>query len=226
MGKHSQTRSQKKKSILINLVFLLASFIVIFGFTIAIWIRGQQEESIIENRPLAKFPRFSLHDFFQGKYQEDLEKSLSDQMLWGQSIKTAMTSGKSEIIGEWQKKLVANIETEEPSTEEQPEKQTENSKEEEKPKGVRKIKYMPISGGNVYHYGDSPYMVFKCRSLKNAKGKIDEMAKSYQKHFKDVDSYFYFVNISKSIDFNKVDETENEFLTYIKQAFSDFRCDG
>jgi len=51
MGKHSQTKAQKKKSILINLVFLLASFIVIFGFTIAIWIRGQQEESIIENRP-------------------------------------------------------------------------------------------------------------------------------------------------------------------------------
>ena len=85
---------------------------------------------------------------------------------------------------------------------------------------------MPISGGNLYHYGDSPYMVFKCRSLKNAKDKIDEMAQAYQKHFKDIDSYFYFVNISKSIDFNKVDETENEFLTYIKQAFSDFQCDG
>jgi hypothetical protein len=226
MGRHSQTKAQKKKSILINLVFLLASFIVIFGFTIAIWIRGQQEESIIENRPLAKFPKFSLNDFFQGKYQDDLEKSLSDQMLWSQSIKTAMTSRKSEVIGEWQKRLVANIEEEEPLTEEETQNQTTDGKVEEKPKEIRKIKYMPISGGNVYHYGDSQYMVFKCRSLKNAKSKIDEMAQSYQKHFKDIDSYFYFVNISKSIDFNKVDETENEFLTYIKQAFSDFQCDG
>ena len=65
MGKHSQTRSQKKKSILINLVFLLASFIVIFGFTIAIWIRGQQEESIIENRPLAKFQGLVYMTFFK-----------------------------------------------------------------------------------------------------------------------------------------------------------------
>ena len=168
MGRHSQTKAQKKKSILINLVFLLASFIIIFGFTIAIWIRGQQEESIIENRPLSKFPKFSLTDFFQGKYQEDLEKSLSDQMLLGQSIKTAMTSRKSELIGEWQKRLVANMEEEQP-TEEETQNQTTEGKVEEKPKEVRKIKYMPISGGNVYHYGASPYMVFKCRSLKNTK---------------------------------------------------------
>ena len=138
MGRHSQTKAQKKKSILINLVFLLASFIVIFGFTIAIWIRGQQEESIIENRPLAKFPKFSLNDFFQGKYQEELEKSLSDQMILGQSIKTAMTSGKSELIGEWQKRLVANMEEEQP-TEEETQNQTTEGKVEEKPKEVRRF---------------------------------------------------------------------------------------
>ncbi len=219
MERHLQTRAKKKKGILINLVFLLASFIMIFGFTIVILIRGQKEKSVIENRPLAKFPKFSFNDFFQGKYQEDLEKSLSDQMPCGQSIKTAMTSWKSETIGNLQTKLVANIETNEPV-------EQLNEPNEDKPKEVRKIRYIPISGGSVYHYGDSPYMVFKCKSFENSKTKIDEMAESYQKHFEDIDSYFYFVNISKSIDFNKVDETENEFLTYIKQAFSDFQCDG
>lgn len=219
MERHLHTRAKKKKSILIDLIFLLLSFIIIFGFTIAILIRGQKEKSVIENRPLAKFPGFSLEDFFQGKYQDDLEKSLSDQMICGQSVKTAMTSWKSERIGAWQTKLLATVETNEPA--EQP-----NEPSEDKPKAVRKIRYIPISGGNVYHYGDSPYMVFKCKSLENSKEKIDEMAESYQKHFKNVDSYFYFVNISKSIDFNKVDETENEFLTYIKQVFSDFQCDG
>ena len=219
MERHLQTRAKKKKGILINFVFLLASFIMIFGFTIVILIRGQKEKSVIENRPLAKFPKFSFNEFFQGKYQDDLEKSLSDQMPCGQSIKTAMTSWKSETIGNLQTKLVANIETNE--LEEQL-----NEPNEDKPKEVRKIRYIPISGGSVYHYGDSPYMVFKCKSLQNSKTEIDEMAESYQKHFEDIDSYFYFVNISKSIDFNKVDETENEFLTYIKQAFSDFQCDG
>lgn len=78
MERHLQTRAKKKKGILINFVFLLASFIMIFGFIIVILIRGQKEKSVIENRPLAKFPKFSFNDFFQGKYQEDLEKSLSD----------------------------------------------------------------------------------------------------------------------------------------------------
>ncbi len=90
--------------------------------------------------------------FFQGKYQEDLEKSLSDQMLWGQSIKTAMTSGKSEII-ENGKKLVANIERQKNHQQKSSQKiKPENSKEEEKPKEVRKIKYMP-------------YFRWKCISL-------------------------------------------------------------
>lgn len=231
MGKHferkrvNSKKNVKKKNIIANLFFMLSSFIVIFGFGIAIAIRGQIDESVIENRALAKFPSFNLPDFFSTKYQDGLEASLSDQMLFGQDIKDIIISTKAEKIEALQSKLVASLE---PKKEEANlnENQVQEQVTEEKPKEVRNIKYVSISGGNVHRYGDSKYMVFKCKDLDSNKKKIDSMAKSYQSHFKDIDSYFYFVNISKSINFNTVDESENEFLTYIKQAFSDFKCDG
>ncbi len=225
-----QNTEIKKKNIIINLIFVMASFVVIFGFCIGIMIRGQRDQSVIENRALTKFPKFSLADFFSGKYQKDLESSLSDQMVGGQTIKEKITSGKAEKVTDLQTKILANLNISESNVqnkdEQEQNKQEQNVQEQEKPKEVRNIKYIPISGGTVYHYGDSPYMVFKCRSLKNNKDKIKKMATSYQKHFEGIDSYFYFVNTSKSIDFNKVDDTENEFLTYIKQVFTDFKCDG
>lgn len=231
MGKHSENkRVTKKKNIIINLIFVMASFLVIFGFCIAIAIRGQEEESITENRALAKFPKFSFGDFFSGKFQDDLEASLSDQMLFGQAIKDNMTASKSETVSGWQTKIVANLGTDD-KTENNGQSNGNNEQDgkpvEEKPKEVRNIKYIPIGGGNVCHYGDSKYMVFKSYKLSDTnKQKIDKFAKQYEKHFKETDNYFYFVNTSKAIDFNTVDETENPFLTYIKQAMPNFKCDG
>lgn len=97
---------------------------------------------------------------------------------------------------------------------------TEN-KEEIPKKEVRNIKYIPISGG-VYHYGDSNYMVFKYKELEKNKKLIDKWAKGYNERFQGIDSYFYLVNTSKSINFNTVDETENEFVTYIRSVL-DFK---
>ncbi len=232
MGKHSEIRKENKiivkKNIIANLIFVLASFIVIFGFCISIVIRGQEEESITENRKLSKIPKFSLGEFFSGKFQDNLEASLSDQMLFGQAIKDTMTSTKAEKVGELQSKIVSKIDVKENNDE--PSENTQNNgdvKQEEKPKEVRKIKYIPIGGGNVYHYGDSKYMVFKSYKVSDTnKEKIDKFAKQYEKHFNGIDSYLYFVNTSKAIDFNTVDETENPFLTYIKGAMPNFKCDG
>lgn len=230
MEKHAKSMKQnlgrkvrtKKQVIVINLVFILISFAIIFGFCISIAIRGQEDSSITENRALVKFPKFSFTDFFSGKYQDTLESSLADQMLFGQTIKNSMITSKAETIGKWQTKLATNLEKEEALDD----IQELEEQEQEKPKEVRKIKYIPISGTDVYHYGDSEYMVFKYRSLGKNKDRINEESESYQEHFEGIDSYFYFVNTSKSINFNTVDETENEFLAYIKQTFSDFKCDG
>jgi len=224
MSKHSKTsKLSKKRNIMINIIFVFISFVIIFGFYVAICIRGQEEVSTIENRTLAKFPKFSFKDFFNGEYQNKLEDSLSDQMIFSKKIKEKMTTAKSETIGKIQSKLIANLDIKE---DEDNEEDNEETKTEEKNKESRKIRYIPIAGSGVYHYGDSKYMVFKSKSFENSKKSIDKMGSLYQKHFKDVESYFYLVNTSKSINFNTVDETENQFLTYIKKAFPEFECSG
>ncbi len=227
MGKHSQSRYHKqttenKKIAIINAIFLLATCIIIFVFCIAIMMRGQIDESIAENRALNKFPNFHFKDFLEGKYQDNLELSLSDQMLLGQEIKTSMTEKKAETISYWQGLIVAAVDNEEEMAETE---ENTNKVVQEKKKEVRKIKYIPISNG-VYHYGKSDYMVFKYKKLKSYKEKIEKSAKVYNKRFANVESYFYLVTTSKAINFNTVDETENEFLTYIKEKFTHFKCDG
>lgn len=230
MSKHSVARHRNnnkkdvKKNAIIDFLFLLIIFITIFGFCIAIIIRGQEEESVIENRKLAKFPSFNFQTFMNGEYQDNLEKSLADQMVAGQIIKNNMTTTKAEMVSNLQSKIISSIDnkTENVANEN---KDGANEVTEEKKKEVRNIKYIPISN-NVYHYGDSEYMVFKYRNVKNYTDKIDQMAKVYNKRFADVDCYFYMVTNSKAINFNTVDETENEFLTYVKETFTNFKCDG
>ena len=225
MGKHLQTEHQKKnktgkKIAIMNIIFLLATFLILFGFCIAILIRGQIDESIIENRNLNKFPTFSFKGFLEGKYQNNLEASLSDQMIMGQEIKTSMIEKKAETVNYWQGLLVGVLENEEEVTD------TQNTNQvEEKKKEVRNIKYIPISN-EVYHYGNSEYMVFKYRKLKSYEEKISKSAAVYNKRFANVDSYLYLVENSKAINFNTVDEEENEFLAYIKEKFTHFKCDG
>lgn len=226
MGKHLKTRHQRgnvtsKKIAIMNAIFLLATFLILFGFCIAIIIRGQIDESVIENRTLNKFPTFNLQEFLEGKYQENLEASLSDQMLKGQEIKTSMTEKKAETVNYWQGLIVGALDTEEIAAD----TQNTNQVVEEKKKEVRNIKYIPISNG-VYHYGNSEYMVFKYRKLKSYEEKISKSAAVYNKRFANVDSYLYLVENSKAINFNTVDEEENEFLTYIKEKFTHFKCDG
>ena len=219
--KHKRESDRKKKIhiAIANFVFLVATLFTIFGFCIAIAIRGQEDESIIENRALNKFPAFSLGDFFNGSYQDNLEKSLTDQMVMGQSIKDITNTKKSELTSDLQLKIAALFDSEETQTTQQ-EQQSEQP-EEKKP---RNIKYIPISN-NVYYYGNSDYMVFKYRNVEKYKDEIDEMAEVYNARFPNTENYFYMVTNSKAINFNTVDDTENEFLTYVKQVFN-FKCAG
>ena len=190
-------------------------------FALPLLLRGQIDESVTENRTLNKFPTFSFQEFLERKYQDSLEASLADQMLMGQEIKTGMTEKKAETVNYWQGVIVGALDNEEKVSD----IQNTNQVVEEKKKEVRNIKYIPISN-EVYHYGNSEYMVFKYRKLKSYEEKISKAAAVYNKRFANVDSYLYLVENSKAINFNTVDEEENEFLTYIKEKFTHFKCDG
>ncbi len=217
MGKHEKNTKFNKKNAMMDLIFLLGVFLVIISFYVALAIRGQKQKSVSENRPLAKIPQFSFKEFFSGDYQTNLENSLIDQMVFSEKIKTNMTSKKAQTVNDSQKFLMSAFHYGEEDTKQEV---AQNQDTQETPKKeVRNIKYIPISNG-VYHYGNSEYMVFKYRNLEKNKEKLKKWADQYNKYFSDMDSYFYLVNISKGINFNTVDETENEFLTYIKSVLN------
>lgn len=198
-----------RKSINLLLIILISSICVFFYFSLII--NGQKDESILENKSLQKMPTFHFNEFINGKYQNDLEASIVDQMLFSEEIKSYMTKNKAQLVNNVQKDLLQLF-----NDEKQSNKKDDITKNEIKD---RNIKYIPISN-NVYYYGDSNYMVFKGRSLNDkTKEKINKIAKQYNENFKGIDSYFYFVNQSKSINFNTVSEDENQFLTYIKDKF-------
>ena len=221
MNKHMKVRNRRKfnkANALLDLGFILVIFLTIISFYVALLIRGQKSTSIAENRALNKLPAFKLSEFFSGDYQTKLEDAMTDQMIFGEKIKKEMTRGEAETVSSVQKAL---MEVYNYGENEKSEEVLAQDNIEEKPKEVRNIKYIPISGG-VYYYGNSNYMVFKSKNLEKNKELIDKWAKEYNKYFSGMDSYFYLVNTSKSIDFNTVDETENEFVTYIRSVL-DFK---
>lgn len=225
MAKHIKKSKFNKKNAIMDLLLLLGIIIIIASFYVTLIIRGQKSESVAENRALNQIPSFKFADFFSGDYQQKLEDSLIDQMVLSENVKKTIKQYEAQTVNSMQGALIKAFNYTEEDTQTIADNQGENNSEqttqEEPKKEVRNIKYIPISG-SVYRYGDSEYMVFKPRTLKDNKEKIDKMAEVYNEKFKGIDSYFYFVNISKSIDFNTVDETENEFVTYIRDVF-DFK---
>lgn len=80
-----------------NIVFVLFFLIFLFMFLIMIFVRGQKKISITENKTLMKIPTFSLNDFLLNDFQSDLESSLSDQFIFGETIKKSYGLLKSYV---------------------------------------------------------------------------------------------------------------------------------
>lgn len=72
---------------------------LIVGLTGGIFIRGIKAESIVENRALSSFPSFSIASFISTEYQTNLEQALSDQLVFGQSLKKIYNKIKNMNTG-------------------------------------------------------------------------------------------------------------------------------
>ena len=97
MARHEKNKDKIKKMAIIDLVFILCVFLIIIYFYVALMIRGQKKESVLENRTLAKIPKFNFSSFFSGDYQKQLEDSLTDQMVLSGKIKKVITTRRSTI---------------------------------------------------------------------------------------------------------------------------------
>lgn len=192
----------KKKEIIFITIFM----ITISLFICTIFIRGQKDISVVENKTLMKIPTLSVEDYIQGTFQEDLETSIIDQFLFGEEIKFEFSKTQASLINKLQKNIMTFFSQKNTTAKQH------NSKS-----------YIPISQ-DVYTYKDDDYMIFKPRTLNdNLKKDIEHFTTMYNQKLKDVDSYFYFVNQSKSIDF---DHINNDIYEYIekKLQFTDSSC--
>lgn len=69
-----------------NIIFLIVIFFIfLLGFYP--FVRKSKTISTLENRTLNKIPSFTFDKYFEGNYQIDIEKALSDQFLGGEKIK-------------------------------------------------------------------------------------------------------------------------------------------
>ena len=78
--------------LLIAIIFIITT---LFG---GLFVRGIKDVSIVENRTLTHFPKLSMTELMDTNYQKQFEKALSDQMLFGGTLKAAYNTMKNNNV--------------------------------------------------------------------------------------------------------------------------------
>ena len=82
-GAVAVTSEEKAKSSTLSAVITIAVFLIfIFGIAAATVISKDREFSEMENRNLAQAPEFSFKSLKEGKFTEELESYISDQLYF------------------------------------------------------------------------------------------------------------------------------------------------
>lgn len=76
-------------------VFTSCVGLLLLTLIIGIFVRGKKEVSTIENRVLEDFPQFSADGLLDNSYQSNLEVALTDQILFGDALKTIYNNMKN-----------------------------------------------------------------------------------------------------------------------------------
>lgn len=79
-----------------DIIFMIIIFLILSLGLLAI-IRKPKEMSLIENRNLSQFKKFTINSFMSGEFQSNLEDSLSDQFIGGETIKKSMKRVQNTI---------------------------------------------------------------------------------------------------------------------------------
>lgn len=175
---------------IINITFIILCCIPLF-FLYLVPIRGQKDSSVVENRALQKIPNFNWNKFLSGQYQDELEQAINDQLILSQPIKI-QTRTTSSMISNSFLNLLSIFD-----------------------KNIRNH-YIAISD-QFYTYKDSPYIIEKPVDYRQYLGVIEKNANSYNQSFKNIDKYLYFIDSSRSINFNQ--PNSEEAFNFIKKSF-------
>lgn len=174
--------------------FIIIMFFLPLLFVVGIIFRGQKTISVIENRRLITFPKFTFRSFKKGSFQNQLESALADQFIFSQSIKKykiKLTNNITEQLTNFVlngNNLFMN-------------KKSHNY-------------YIKITG-DYYHYNGSNYIIQRPKSKKL-------VYDYYKEIFNNIDfpeKYIYFIEKDYTIDFNNIANKEKVFQE-IKNNFA------
>ena len=162
-------------------IILIVMFFMPTMLIFIVPIRGEKEISKLESRKLEKIPDFSFSSFFDGSFQDKLEKSITDQMILSQTIKVNIKKLKNSINTHVYSFLITN---------------------KKNCKG-----YIEVADG-YYSYNCSTYLIEK--PVINYRDEVFESNKSIYNNIR-ADKYIYFIEKDRSINFDNIDEKNKWF---------------
>lgn len=186
-----------------NKMFLTGTVTVILFLVLGIFVRGQKEISITENRKLDQFPKFSLEDFKDSTFQDNIENALTDQLLFSEEFKSLYNSLKNKNT-----QLVTNILKSLNNKGDIEVIETPILDEED----VEVDPFKPLDfqigltpfGGNLAKIDDSDHLVFPKRTLDMANDLFESKTNSYNEIVKkhpELSYNSYYIETDVDIDF-------------------------
>lgn len=162
-------------------IILIVMFFMPTMLIFIVPIRGEKEISKLESRKLEEIPDFSFSSFFDGSFQDKLEKSITDQMILSQTIKVNIKKLKNSINTHVYSFLITN---------------------KKNCKG-----YIEVVDG-YYSYNCSTYLIEK--PVINYRDEVFESNKSIYNNIR-ADKYIYFIEKDRSINFDNIEEKNKWF---------------
>lgn len=179
----------KKIKVIFILIYMLVSI-----WTIILVFKGQKDIMVSENRVAKQIPTFEVTKFINSSYQKDLEESLNDQFIKGESFKTYLIGYQNTLYHKVYSTVFSN--------------QRNNS-------------YYSVSKGYM-GYDNADYLLYGVYSSDIVKTQKEEFVKISEpfNNIKNVDKYLYFVNTEQTIDFRNINE---EIYNDISSLYSTFK---
>lgn len=201
-----------------DVIFIVCVSILILTLIIGIDVRGINEISIIENRPLVDFPRFSMDSFFDTSYQSNIEDALTDQILFGENFKATFNSIKNNNLnimvyvlkgleGSKANKLGSNnIDKVELNIEDLEKLLTEELliNDGKIPNNISFETSLTPKGSNFFAIDDSGHIVAIKRSVSDSNELFEAKAANFNelvKNYPELSYFIYYIETSADIDF-------------------------
>ena len=223
-------RNNKGAGKRIGKIIFLCSFCLLLCLFYSLLFRPQKDISIEENRTLQKVPVFTPKSFINGQFQDQMEASIGDQLLFSIQIKYGVKQVFNQLTkvvsGTSKTKEVQVVSTNLTQAEEDnllPDTQIDQVEETEKAEQVAQAEqieqpdknaytYKEVVADKLYKLDESGYIVEKSHAPQEYEFELYDPEMLKQVSFP---KYLYFIESSESADFN--DLKKYNAFEYIKQ---------